>query len=93
VPQDPEEVARNIGRKIAELRRGAGLTQEGLAERLHVSVERVSRIEREGNLTVHTIVMAANALGVTAAELWRDPEPEVPDVEGKRPRGRPRKPR
>jgi transcriptional regulator with XRE-family HTH domain len=89
VPQDPEDVARKIGRKIAELRRGAGLTQAELAERLHVSVERVSRIEREGNLTVHTIVMVANALHVTAAELWTEPAPEA--GEGKRPRGRPRK--
>ncbi len=81
-----------MGRKIAALRRDAGLTQAKLAERLNVSIERVSYIEREGNLTVHTIVTVANALGVTAAELWMEPEPEVP-AEGKRPRGRPRKTR
>ena len=74
MPQDPEDVARKIGQKIAELRRGAGLTQAELAERLRVSVERVPRIEREGNFTVHTIVMVANALDVTAAELWTEPD-------------------
>lgn len=85
-------MARKIGRKIAELRKTAGLTQADLAERLGVSIERVSRIEREGNLTVHTIVTVANALGVTAAELWAEPAVAAPK-EGTRPRGRPRKPR
>jgi transcriptional regulator with XRE-family HTH domain len=61
-----------------------------MAVRLRVSVERVSRIEREGNLTVHTIVSVANALGVEAVELWREPDAE-PEREGKRGRGRPRK--
>lgn len=86
--QDPEEVARRIGRKIAQLRRAGGLTQEGLAERLNVSIERVSRIEREGNLTVHTMVTVANALGVDPAELWKEPDVEPPRERG---RGRPRK--
>ena len=90
VPQDPEEVARKIGQKIAELRRAAGLTQAKLAERLNVSVERVSYIEREGNLTVYTIVLVANALGVPAADLWTEPAPVAP-VKGKP--GRPRKAR
>jgi transcriptional regulator with XRE-family HTH domain len=90
VPQDPEEVARRIGQRIAELRRGAGLTQAKLAERLGVSVERVSRIEREGNLTVHTIVLVANALGVPAVTLWAEPAPAAP--KGTR-QGRPRKAR
>jgi transcriptional regulator with XRE-family HTH domain len=88
VPHDPQAVARSIGRKIAQARRAAGLTQEGLAERLGVSVERVSRIEREGNLTVHTIVTVANALGVEPVALWGEPEPEPV---GERGRGRPRK--
>lgn len=88
MPQSPEEVGRRIGRKIAQLRRAAGLTQEELAERLGVGLERVSRIERHGNVTVRTIVTVANTLGVEAAELWKepDPEPEGP----RRRRGRPR---
>lgn len=88
MPQDPDEVARRIGRKIAQLRRGAGLTQEALAARMGMSVQRVSVIEREGNLTVRTIVTVANKLGVEPTELWKepDPEPEGP----RRRRGRPR---
>jgi transcriptional regulator with XRE-family HTH domain len=93
VPQDPDEVARKVGQRIAALRRAAGLTQAALAERLGVSVERVSRIERDGNLTVRTIVTVANALDVTAADFWKEPEPESSADEGKRSRGRPRKPR
>lgn len=90
VPHDPEEVARKIGLKIAQLRRAAGLTQAAFAEQLGVSVERVSRIEREGHLTVQTIVTVANALGVEPAELWNEP---VPDLQSGRGRGRPRKSR
>jgi transcriptional regulator with XRE-family HTH domain len=89
VPQDPEEVARKIGQRIAELRRDAGLTQAKLAERLGVSVERVSRIEREGNLTVYTIVLVANALGVPAAALWAEPKSVAPNKTQRQ--GRPRK--
>ncbi|MFT3773456.1 MAG: helix-turn-helix transcriptional regulator [Minicystis sp.] len=88
--QHPEDVAQRIGRKIVQLRRAAGLSQAALAERLGISVQRVSTIEREGNLTVYTIVAIANALGVEPIELWKEPEPEPVRA---RPPGRPRKPR
>jgi transcriptional regulator with XRE-family HTH domain len=89
VKQNPDDVARQIGRKIKELRTASGLSQAALAERLGVSVERVSRIEREGNLTVRTIVAVANALDVLAAELWTTPAPEIAGAG--RGRGRPRR--
>jgi transcriptional regulator with XRE-family HTH domain len=88
MPQDADEVGRRIGRKIAQLRHAAGLTQEALAERLGVGVERVSRIERRGNVTVRTIVAVANTLGVDSAELWKEPDPEPEGA--RRRRGRPR---
>lgn len=39
-------VDKNLGQRVAALRRLAGLTQAGLAERIGVSTETISRIER-----------------------------------------------
>lgn len=39
-----------IGKKIAELRRAKGFTQEGLADKLNVSAQAVSKWENEGSL-------------------------------------------
>lgn len=87
-PADPEKVAKQIGRRIAELRRANGLTQGQVAERLGVTTPWVSRVERLGeNLMVHTVVRIANAIGVEPKELWDKPGPGVPAVR----RGRPPK--
>ncbi|MFO0763045.1 MAG: helix-turn-helix transcriptional regulator [Byssovorax sp.] len=75
-----------MGRKIAELRRGLGLTQEELAERLRMSIKNLQRIERGlQNLTIRTLVRMATALGVKTAELFATPTSRVVK------RGRPRK--
>lgn len=71
-PEDPEEVIRQIGRKIAEFRKARGLTQRRLAEELGVAVTWISHLETKGsNLEVKTVVKIANALGVAARELWQ----------------------
>ena len=41
----------SFGRKIAELRRKANLTQEALAEKMGVSAQAVSKWENEVSLT------------------------------------------
>ncbi len=48
---------------LAELRREAGLTQEQLAERLGMSQENVSRIERAEDTQLSTIRRYIEALG------------------------------
>lgn len=84
---DPADVLlRAVGRRIGEIRRSAGLTQEQTAERLGISVRAYGYIEsgRE-NLTLRTMVAVAAALGVPVADLLLPPQTS----EAKR--GRPRK--
>jgi transcriptional regulator with XRE-family HTH domain len=64
-----------IGRRIAIHRRRLGLTQEGLAMRLHRSRSWVTKIERgERPLdSVRTMLEVARALGVEVRELTGQP--------------------
>lgn len=72
---DPEKTCENIGRKVAELRLAQGWTQEVFAVRLRVTFQWVSQLEGGRNLTVHSLVKIANALGVPLAELLEAPRP------------------
>lgn len=75
----PEKVVYRVGRRIAELRRGQGWTQEELAEKLGSSVQWVSRIEGGTvNLTIHTLVGIARVLDVEVIDLFTAPAPEPP---------------
>ena len=65
------EVRLQIGANIRRLR-GERLTQQALADRLGMSVQYLSRIERGGvNLTIDTIVRLANALEARFSDLTR----------------------
>ncbi len=71
---DPEELLRDIGRKIAERRAELGLTQEQLAERLGVNTRYLARLERGGqNLTVHRLAWLASRLELRVAQLFEAP--------------------
>jgi len=82
-PADPDRVVRHVGRRFAELRQAADLTQEELAEKSKVSLKYLQRIERGENLTVRSLVKFTNALGVSILELF------VPPRSTRRPTGRP----
>ncbi len=84
---NPEKLVNQVGRRIAELRREDGLTQEGFAAELGASVQWVSRVEAGANLTIHSLAKVANALQVGIADLFAEPGPEVKKTR----RGRPRK--
>jgi len=87
VPREsPEKLILNVGRRIAELRQGADLSQEQLAEKLGVSVQYLSRVELGTNLTLATLAKLANGLRVTVADLLLPAGPQM-----KVRRGRPRK--
>lgn len=84
--EDPDQVIRDVGRRIGELRSGLGLTQEQAAERLDISLKGYQFIERGiQNLTIRTMVGVATMLGVRTADLLAAPASR--EVK----RGRPRK--
>lgn len=66
--KDPELLA--FGRRLAGLRREAGLTQEALAERAGLHWTYVGQVERgERNLSYKNVLKLADGLGVAAAKL------------------------
>lgn len=82
----PARVRRDLGRRVGELRAGLGLTQERLAERLHVSPRWLQSVEagRE-NLTIETLVKLAGVLKADIASLFETPTTPRPK------RGRPKR--
>lgn len=73
--QDAEEIARNIGRRTAEVRQEHEMTQQELATRLRATVQWISRIENGNeNLTLATLVKLANVLEVAVIDLFAAPK-------------------
>jgi transcriptional regulator with XRE-family HTH domain len=71
---DPDRALKDVGRRIAELRRDRGWTQEALAERLGLQANNLQRVELGmQNLTVRSLVRLANGLGVSLASLFEAP--------------------
>ena len=84
--EDPRQVLRDIGRRVAEVRVARGMTQEQFAEKvLRVSLKYTQAVEagRE-NLTVESLVKMANKLRLPVARLFETPATRQV------PRGRPR---
>ncbi len=64
----PEQV--KFGRRVSNLRRTRGLSQEALAEKAELHRNYVGGIERgERNVGLRNVVRLARALGVTTSEL------------------------
>jgi transcriptional regulator with XRE-family HTH domain len=68
--EDPERNVANVGRRIAELRQAAGMTQEEFARALRSTPRYVHQLEAGVNLTIHSLTKIANALGVPSIRLW-----------------------
>lgn len=85
--RDIDDIVKTVGRRVAELRSQAQLTQEELAERLGFSVKYVQRIEggRE-NLTLKSLAKIAGELGADATDLFSLPRTKKPGPG--RPKGR-----
>lgn len=85
VRYDPDKLARNVGRRVAELRRERGMTQVQIADALHVAYQWISQIECGQNVSVHTLARLANALDVSIESFFESPKPS----RGRPKRGRP----
>jgi len=71
-------VAGLDGKKLKELRRKAGKTQQEVADELGVHFTTVSKWERHGDLPQARIPQMASILGVPESELRGAPTPEDP---------------
>jgi len=75
------DLSRRLGNRIRKLRNQAGLTQAQLAERVEISDEFLSRMERGlKSPSLETANRIADALGVTLAVLF-DFDAPAPDGE------------
>ena len=71
---DPNRVLRDLGRRVAELRRERGMTQDRFAEHWNVSVGYVRRVEAGTNLSVVSLLTLADLLGVRVQDLFEPPK-------------------
>jgi len=72
--------AAGIGKRIRELRRARGLSQQALAEKAGISVTYASQLERNiGNPTLSTIQQLATALQADPADIIRQAEGSAED--------------
>ena len=75
-----KEVLSKFGRRIRELRKQQGLTQEKLAERAGLHHTYVGAIERgEQNVSLKNIAKIAQALGVEVGEFFPFTPKDVKD--------------
>ena len=84
----PEQVIEGVGRRVAEIRRALGWTQQEAAEHLRMPLKNLQRIEAGMNLTLRTLTRVASGLGVRARALLDEPASTA-----RRTRGRPKTPR
>ena len=68
---DDKEVGRRFGRRLKELRRRGGLTQERLAELANISVKHIQRLESKEPCGVRlvTLFRIAKAFSITCSKL------------------------
>lgn len=65
-----EDILFRIGRRIADLRRERGISQQDLAARCNFEKSNMSRIEYgRSNMTIATLLTISRALGVKLREL------------------------
>jgi transcriptional regulator with XRE-family HTH domain len=73
-----------LAANIIRLRRGKGWSQEALAFECGLHRTFVAHVERQArNVSLDNIERIAIALGVTMAELVREPPPPEPKAKGK----------
>ena len=67
-----QEVQKKLGKKIAELRRKRGFSQEGFAHECQFHRSYMGAVERgEKNITIQMLVRITKALKISLAELFK----------------------
>ena len=82
----PEDFVLRVTRRIAEIRRTKGLTQDRVAEALGTQTRAYQRMESGQNLTLYTLARIAKVLGVNPEDLVQ------PVTSARRPRSPPESP-
>lgn len=78
-PASTRAAQKDLGRRVAELRRDRGHTQESIAEALGMLAPNYARIEQgRQNVTLDTIVRIAKVLDVGLPDLFRAPRSPKP---------------
>lgn len=72
------DICEVVGRRLRELRKLKGLSQEKMAEQAGVNAKYYSEIERgKRNVTLKVLAKIADNLGVTLEEIFRFPAGET----------------
>ena len=72
----PRSALSHFGRNVAELRRKAGLTQEGLAEKIDINIRHLQKIEAgEVSPSFGSILRLRAAFQTTWSELFSGCDP------------------
>ena len=83
----PDAIAARLltlGRRIAELRRGKGMTQDQLSQAVELTEKYVQFIELgKANPTTKVLLRIAIALGVDVADLFAQPTDSAPRRPGR----------
>ena len=67
-----QEAQKRLGKRVAELRRGKGFSQEGFAHECGFHRSYMGAVERgEKNITIATIEKIAKVLKMSLAELFK----------------------
>lgn len=81
VAETKREINRKIGQSIAKYRKLVGMTQAELAERLDLSIDAMSRLERGGiNLSVSRLLELAEIFDCETADLLDEASHRPRDV-------------
>jgi transcriptional regulator with XRE-family HTH domain len=71
---DPDRLVLDVGRRVAEIRREKGLTQQALATKLKATMQWVQQIEYGANLTLFSLARLANALDLPLESFLAAPQ-------------------
>ena len=72
-PDSPTAAVRRVAKRIADVRRERGMTQDEMAEGLKCATKNYQRIEYGQNVTIKMLTRIANLLGVTVTDLVPPP--------------------